>query len=156
MWRKLSSRTWWLSRCITVLVPHWTFDFASQPRVRMVRAQVPLRCRMWSCTASVPSTLIVRQSSCDRKSSLSSLMSVPFETICTLLPLAKACSSRRQMAGCTKGSPPEKLIVSIPSSAASVMAFLQSSSSMKSVSDGRRHIWQVRLQYSLSAMSMRS
>ncbi len=47
-------------------------------------------------------------------------------------------------------------MVPMPSSAASEIAFLQTSSSMKRASDGRRHIWQVRLQYSLSAMSMRS
>ena len=64
-------------------------------RVRIVRAQVPLRWRMWSCTDSTPSTLMVRQSSCDRKSSRSRLISVPFDTVCTRTPVENACSRSR-------------------------------------------------------------
>ncbi len=77
---------------MTVFVPHWIFVSVSQRIVRSVRRKVPLRCRMWSCTASVPSTLMVRQSSCERKSRRSRLMRVPFETICTLMPSENACS----------------------------------------------------------------
>ncbi len=60
------------------------------------------------------------------------------------------------MAGWTKGSPPENETVSMPTSRASDRARLHTSLSMKSVSEGRRHIWQVRLQYSLSAISIRT
>ncbi len=96
------------------------------------------------------------QSSCERKSSLSRLMSVPLVTSWTLTPSEKAWARISSMAGWTKGSPPEKLTVSTPTSRASVRVRLQSSLSMKSASEGRRHIWQVRLQYSLNAMSMRT